>query len=194
MRSRAQRATVWTVTLLVGVASAAGAQTLADVARRARIDSMASGSRTFTNADLPDVDPLVPAFALDPIGEGEVQPDSGPAAVGAAETALEVTAEDTPPLLEAPVKAREKRPESYWRARASDVRERLARATANVNSVAGRLDVLERGPVSQVTEQERKLAAEALAKHLANLGYIRVELDRLEDRARAEGVPLSWIN
>jgi hypothetical protein len=165
------------------------AQGLADVARKS---GAKPGARVYTNADLPAVEPAsaapvqaaAEAEADDAADEKEASRD-GDMDSGAAESPA--------PLIEAPVKAREKRSEAYWRARAQDLRERMARATADVSGMAARLDALDAAAASPAVEQERKLAAAALAKGLANLDYLRDEETRLEARARLENVPISWI-
>ena len=173
--------------LAVTAAATAEAQNLADVARRSGGKAARPPARVFTNADLPPVEE-VPAAAVVPVA---VEP------VGS-EPAAETVTESAAPEVEAgspteAIKPREKRPEEYWRARGRDLRDRLARATEDVSNTSSRLDALESGPASPTAEQERKVVAAALAKRLADLGYLQDEQNRLEARARAENIPVAWV-
>ena len=196
------------LTVLVPVGHA---QSLGDVARRgAERRVQGAAGRAYTNTDLP------PSDAPEPAAEPATEPalTSSPA-LQPAQRSVEANAEavtragaaapDTPSRGEeaepanAPgvepviVQAREKRDERYWRAKALDLRGRLAAATANVAAKRARLREIAAGPRTAATVREREVIAASLDRLERDARSHDGELTRFLARARIAEVPGEWI-
>ena len=93
----------------------------------------------------------------------------------------------------APIKAREKRPEQYWRTRARDLQTRLDRVVADAAVLASRLQALAAGPETPAVLQERTVTASALNRRRGDETALRAEIAAFEARAASENVPADWI-
>ncbi len=173
----------------IACASAVHAQSLADVARResARRGPKGAG-RVYTNADLQPTDPAPPPAA--PVA---------PAASAAAGTTADIAADKSQDMpaatgpAEPPVKAREKRDEQYWRARAKDLHDRVAKANADVTATRSRLDALDAAPPSPSVIQERAVTAAALTRLQNDAQAMVDELGRFNALAAANKISADWI-
>jgi hypothetical protein len=181
----------WSGLLVLALApQAAGAQSLADVARlEAQRRKQVKSGRVITNADLGPAD-SAPAQA---------PPTASPAAAPAEATAVppeakggDGTAGEPDAVAPAPAKPREKRDEQYWRNRARDLRERLAKVEADVAGAESRVSDIDAQPGPAGAAAERQVMAAALARLQAEAQARREELDRFEAFARASNVPAEW--
>jgi hypothetical protein len=93
-------------------------------------------------------------------------------------------------------KARNKRDETYWRNMAKQIHGRVQQYRDLVQSTEQRLAALdeqiENGAGASVV-QERKVTADALAKHRKGLEAMLVESKRLWQKAQFDHVPAEWI-
>jgi hypothetical protein len=163
------------------------AQSLGELARKEEERRrQTTPGKQYTNADLPDTDSATaPAV---------IQPGPGPAAAAAASvdpspvTAADA-AEEAPPT-----RGREKRDETYWRARARELRGHVQRTQTEIGSLEARLTELEtQAATSPAALRERDVTATHLRKLRQNLQSFGQEVDRFEQRARADRVPADWI-
>ena len=190
--------------LLTVLVPAAHAQSLGDVARRgAERRVQGAAGRAYTNTDLPPSDAPEPAAepaltsspALQPApgsveANAEAVTRAGAAAPARGEEAEPANAPGVEPVI---VQAREKRDERYWRAKALDLRGRLAAATANVAAKRARLREIAAGPRTAATVREREVIAASLDRLERDARSHDGELTRFLARARIAEVPGEWI-
>lgn len=170
---------------------AASAQSLADIARREaeRRKEVASG-RVITNADLAPVDSVVAPQTPSPAVPAASAAD---AAKPAAESGADAKRSEQDAGSATPAKPREKRDEPYWRARAQDLRQRLAKVNSDVAAAESRLVDMDAVPGSSQTAREREVTAAALARLQADARARLEELQRFEAFAQAQKIPPDWI-
>jgi hypothetical protein len=89
--------------------------------------------------------------------------------------------------------AREKRDEPYWRARAKDVRERLAKATADLEAAQAGLSALDSGPKTPATARERAVVAATVQRLQSELRSHQLEVTKMQMHAEMKKVPPEWI-
>lgn len=182
--------------LLFGLDAGVSAQpqSLGDVARgesdRRREAANAPG-RVYTNEDLaaielPREEPRQAVPALPPAQEN----DSAPAAAspGAASTTEQGQTEDT-----TTGSTRNRRGEEYWRARAKEVRERLAKASADLESTRASLSALDNGPKTPAVARERAVVAAAVQRLQSDVRSRQLEETKLRTQAEINKIPAEWI-
>lgn len=192
-RRRMALAAAGAVVLFAAGAMPTFAQSLGEVARReAERRKQPAASRVYTNDDLPTIDPPTP-----------VPPPPVPAVAGAppaatvsstsgeADAAAGGATADAP--AKAPPKAREKRDEAYWRARATDVRARLERATRDLEGTQARLTAMDSGPQTPATARERAIVAEAVGRLQSDVRFLTDEVSQLNAHASTQKIPAEWI-
>ena len=173
--------------LLIGnFALESSAQSLGELARREEERRRQTPpGKQYTNADLPDTDrATVPAVI--PPEPGPAAPATAPADPAAA-NGRDAEADAASP------RGREKRDEKYWRARASELRGHVQRTQTEIRSVEARLATLETRAATSDALQERDVTATHLRKLRQNLQSFGEEVERFEQRARADRVPADWI-
>lgn len=164
------------------------AQSLADVARREKERRAAQEkARTYTNTDLPPADTAPPPVAPPAIPSSA----SGTAPAGPRDDAT--TAETNAAASEQPAKAREKRDESYWRARAKALHDRITKANADVAATRSRLDSLDAAPPSPENTQEHAVTAATLKRLQDNAQALLDELGRFSALTSTLKIPADWI-
>ena len=169
--------------LLAGHVQVAPAQSLGDIARReAERRTHVTTGRVYTNADLVPSDasapspPPVPVEAVaGPGKEAEGKDDPGGPGVEAV-------------IVEAP----DKREEQYWRARAQDLRERLAKARAGIATAEARLSRIDAAPQTPTTVREREVIAATLSRLQRDEGSLSEALTRFVTQAQIAQVPEEW--
>lgn len=170
---------------LVNFALESPAQSLGDLARKEEERRrQTTPGKQYTNADLPDTESATAA----PV----IQPGPGPA---------DAASVDPPPVKAAdaadavpPARGREKRDETYWRARARELRGHVQRTQTEIGSLEARLTELEtQAATSPSALRERDVTATHLRKLRQNLQSFGQEVERFEQRARADRVPADWI-
>jgi hypothetical protein len=173
------------------------AQSLGDVARREaerRKEAAKAPGRAYTNDDLAAVEPS--AVPVQP-----TQPDPAPAASEPADAPAEnsgpTVMEEDPVThtvnIRTTAPAREKRDEPYWRARAKDVRERLAKASADLEAAQSGLSALDSGPKTPATARERAIVAATVQRLQSDVRYRQLEVTKMQMHAEMKKVPADWI-
>jgi hypothetical protein len=187
--------------ILLGTAGVvAHPQSLGDVARREaerRKDASRTPGRVYTNEDLGPIEP--PASTppqpapTDPVATPE---EPSKATTEAASTGPTVTEED-PETHKVNVRTtappREKRDEQYWRARAKDVRDRLAKATADLTAARSSLAALDGGPKTPATARERSVVSAAVERLQSEVRYRQQDVTKMQMHAEMNKVPAAWI-
>lgn len=178
--------------VLTTIPAAASVQSLADLARREaeRRTEVAGSGRVYTNADLLQGEPA-PAVGVPPPAI------AAPATTGSTPSTTSKAADASTPPTEAtteePLEGREKRDEPYWRARARDLRGRLALAENNATRTEAYLREIDAGPQTPALAREREVVAAALARQQSDLHFRREEVAQFEALARLNKVPADWI-
>jgi hypothetical protein len=171
------------------VASAA-AQSLGDIARKeeSRRTRVAPGKQYSDDDLLPAAPPR--ALSSESVAlPGIDDPDgAGPEAAAVASPDGE-SAESADP----PVKAREKRDEAYWRGRATELREAVARIRGDLEMAEARLAELDGTESSPSLTRERQVTANAFGNLQRNLQSMLAEAAAFEKRAKANNIPAEWI-
>ena len=178
----------------LGAAVSAEPQSLGDVARREsdrRREAANAPGRIYTNQDLAAIEPptegprqAVPA--LPPAQETASEPaEAGPGAASTVEQ--QPTTEPTKPLT------RESGDEGYWRARAKEVRERLAKASADLESTQSSLSALDNGPKTPAAARERTVVAAAVQRLQSDVRSRQLEQANLRAQADVNKIPAAWV-
>ena len=169
-------------------ALSAGAQSLADVARKeaARRESVKAPAKVITNNDLK----VVP-YAAPPVAPGDpsaqpVPPAGNPPADAAAEK---------PPAAPDPTKDPE-----YWRKRMADVRQAADRNAFLLEAVQSRINALTTDFYARDDPYQRaqiELARQKSLAELERMTKLQVELEQkiadIEEEARRANVPPGWL-
>ena len=166
-------------------------QSLGDVARREserRKDAATAPGRVYTNEDLAAIDPprepgqAVPAPAK-VTGGAAAAPTPGPAST----TEPQQTADTTTGS------ARKKHDERYWREWAKHMRERLAKARADLESARSSLSALDSGPKTPAVARERAVVAATVQRFQSDLRARQLEETELQRQAGINKIPAEWI-
>ena len=175
-----------TVTVLLALAASAGAQSLADVARRedVRRKQVKKPSRVLTNKDLrqSEVPPAPPATP--PPAEAQPQKPEG-----AAPAEPEVSDEE-----------KRQKDEQMWRQRTTDAHQALERSQMYLDALQSKINALwadftarddpaQRGKIQ--TERQKALAEFERVK--TEIEANRKAIDDLEEEGRRAGVPAGWL-
>ncbi len=182
-----RRATLLAILFIGNFTLESSAQSLGELAHREEERRrQTTPGKQYTNADLPRTENATPAPVM--------QPDPGPAAAAAA------SADPSPakaPGADAdvpPARGREKRDETYWRARARELRGHVQRTQTEIRSLEARLTELDtQAATSPDALRERDVTATHVRKLRQNLQSFAQEEERFEQRARADRVPADWI-
>jgi hypothetical protein len=171
------------VTLVVAFGASAGAQSLADVARRedARRKQVKKPSRVLTNKDLRPSDASPP-----PPPPAEAQP-AAPAAAAASESG---------PSEE----EKRQKDEESWRQRMADARQALDRSQMYLDALQSKINALWADFTARDDPAQRDKIQTERQKALAEFDRVKAEiqankkaLDDLEEEARRAGVPAGWL-
>jgi hypothetical protein len=173
---------------MIGVPAAAGAQSLADVARaeQARRKEQAPAAKVYTNDSVKaDITPSTPTV------EGAA---SAPAAAPAP-AAAEASAADTPAASSGEV-----RDQKYWHNRMTGAREQLERSKSFAEALQTRVNSLTADFVNRDDPAQQALIGQNRAKAVAELDRVQREIAAqnkaiaaIEDEARKAGVPPGWL-
>ena len=188
-----------TAVTLLGIVSTAHPQSLGDVARREaerRKDASRTPGRVYTNGDLGPVEP--PASTplqpppTDSAGPAE-EPKEVRAEAGTGPTVMEEDPETHKVNIRTTAPPREKRDEQYWRARAKDMRDRLAKATADLTAAQSSLAALDSGPKTPATARERSVVSAAVERLQSEVRYRQQDVTKMQMHAEMNKVPSAWI-
>ncbi|MET0215048.1 MAG: hypothetical protein ABW292_18695 [Vicinamibacterales bacterium] len=187
--------------ILMGSATVvAHPQSLGDVARREaerRKDASRTPGRVYTNEDLGPVEPaastpLQPAPTA-PAGTAEEPNEVTAEAASPGPTVMEEDPETHKVNIRTTAPRREKRDEPYWRSRAKDVRDRLAKATADLTAAQSSLAALDGGPKTPATARERSVVSAAVERLQSEVRYRQQDVTKMQMHAEMNKVPTAWI-
>ena len=178
----------------LGAAVSAEPQSLGDVARREsdrRKEAAKAPGRVYTNQDLaaiepPTEEPRQAVPAQPPAQEtASARDEAGPGAASAPEP--QPTTEPNRQLT------RERGDEGDWRARAKEVRARLAKASADLESTQSSLSALDNGPKTPAAARERTVVAAAVQRLQSDVRSRQLEEANLRAQAEINKIPAEWI-
>ena len=186
--------------LLGSTAVVAHPQSLGDVARREaerRKDAARTPGRVYTNEDLgpaepPASTPLQPA-PTDSAAPAEEPKEVTADAASTGPTVMEEDPETHKVNIRTTAPRREKRDEPYWRSRAKDVRDRLAKATADLTAAQSSLAALDSGPKTPATARERSVVSAAVERLQSEVRYRQQDVTKMQMAAEMNKVPSAWI-
>ena len=183
--------------IIVCLTAHPAAQGLGDVAKQEteRRQHVTAGKR-YTNNDLPADAGRAPVLSRSSAPAIEA-PTSKPerSAEGAVSPSSDPSHSEKHPADSAPP-AKQPRDETYWRARATQLRSRLQQVQDQVRALEGRIDdlgtQLDRGADGS-TLSEQNVAARGLATAQKEARFVQDEWDRFQARARALDISPDWI-
>jgi hypothetical protein len=179
-------------TIIAGAAVPAGAQSLAEVARKeeARRKNTRPSGKTYTNNDLPA------AAASAPAGASGSTP-SEPAVASPAADPVPATAEPDKP---APTDKAAVKDQAYWSQRMRELRQSLERDLSYAEAMQTRINVLTTDFTNRDDPAQRARIGVDRQKAVNELGRLTktIEDDNkaiadLEEEARRAGVPAGWL-
>jgi hypothetical protein len=175
------------------------AQSLGDVAKREaerRKDASRPPGRVYTNGDLAAVEPpSTPPqpTPTDPAATAEEPTEVTPEAASTGPTVMEEDPETHKVNIRTTAPRREKRDEQYWKARAKDMRDRLAKATADLTAAQSSLAALDGGPKTPATARERSVVSAAVERLQSEVRYRQQDVTKMQMHAEMNKVPAAWI-
>ena len=186
--------------LLGSTAVVAHAQSLGEVARREaerRKDASRTPGRVYTNEDVGLAEPAA-STPLQPAPTDSAGPAEEPKEVTAetastGPTVMEEDPETHKVNIRTTAPRREKRDEPYWRGRAKDVRDRLAKATADLTAAQSSLAALDGGPKTPATARERSVVSAAVERFQSEVRYRQQDVTKMQMHAEMNKVPAAWI-
>jgi hypothetical protein len=185
--------------LLGSMSVTVNAQSLGDVARREaerRKDASRTPGRVYTNENLAPVEPpgapLQPA-ATDPAATAEEPTEVAAEAASTGPTVMEEDPETHKVNIRTTAPRREKRDEQYWRGRAKDMRDRLAKATADLTAAQSSLAALDSGPKTPASARERSVVSAAVERLQSEVRYRQQDVTKMQMHAEMNKVPSAWI-
>ena len=165
------------------------AQSVADVARReTERRRQAPAGRVYTNADLAPDAASRPSPA--PVAAEAIQPGAPAPGTPAADDEAERLAKQ--PGASITAEAPTELDEPYWRSRAADLRERLAKVTAGIAAAEARLSQIDAAPQTPTAIREREVVATTHSRLERDAGALSEGLARFRTQAVAAGVPAAW--
>jgi hypothetical protein len=174
---------------LVGVfmlSATAYGQSLADVARQEeerRRSLNTPASRVYTNRDLGEAPQPAPVSAA-----SAAKPEA------AASKIAPEKAEGGEATAEAPkAEVNKFRDEKHWRDRTLAYRERLTKLRADVAAIQSRVETLRAADQTPSTLGELRLSEKDLIKFKNQLASIEKEWSQIEQKAREDKVPGTWL-
>jgi hypothetical protein len=182
-----KRASIVAVALIAAVCSDhIAAQSLGELGRREDARRKQAGrGKVLTDADLPSQPK--PASAVPIPATAPPKPAAVPAGTPAGSASGQPTTEAKPPEL---VDVKDPRDETYWRAGARDLNQRMQRIRTDIAVVEQRLAQLEGGSGAA---REYDVTKDALAKLRQDLQFFSDERQRFEQKAQLSKVPLEWL-
>lgn len=191
--------------LLIGAFALEGiaAQSLGDIARQeAERRKQATSGKQYTNDNLhPEPQPSssgVPTPAPSTASTASVNAaTTQPAPASDSKSAAPQNAADASKNAAPPAqRGREKRDETYWRARAGELRGRVQQVRQQIEAIQARVEELDtqlQAGAAPAVGREREVAATTLGRLQRNLQSFIEEVQRFEQRAQLEKVPAEWI-
>src|SRR5688500_13687003 len=87
---------------------------------------------------------------------------------------------------------RERREEGYWRARAKELRARLAKASADLESTQSSLSALDNGPNAPAAARQRAVVAAAMQRLQSDVRSRQLE-EANRTQAEINKIPAAWF-
>lgn len=175
-------------------------QSLGDVARREaerRKEASRTPGRVYTNEDLSAGEPPIAAPSQpaqnDPAPSTQEPADLTAEDANQGPTVMEEDPETHKVNIRTTAPRREKRDEQYWRGRAKDVRDRLAKATADLTAAQSSLAVLDSGPKTPASARERSVVSAAVERLQSEVRYRQQDVTKMQMHAEMNKVPSAWI-
>ena len=177
---------------LVGVfalSAATHGQSLADVARQEeeRRKSLTTQGRVYTNEDLGEnsqpAPPVAVTAAKPDVAASKTEPIKAETGKGEAEVGPEA------PKAEANIH----RDEKHWRGRAQQYRERLNKLRADVAAIQAKVETLRAAPQTSAVLGDIGVAEQDLMKFKNQLAFIDKEWSQIEQKAREDKIPGTWL-
>ena len=188
-------AILFSLGLLANAATVYG-QSLADVARQEaeRRKSVTSQARIYTNEDLGTPAPA-PSSATSASSAAAAPNKPAPSESGSANkvAAPAEGAENEGPVEKAKSEPNKFRDETHWRERARGYRDKLNKLRSDVAAIQSRVEELRGGPQTPANVSDLKLAEQDLVKYKNQLASIEKEWSQIEQMAREDKVPTTWL-
>jgi hypothetical protein len=186
--------------MVLGAGMPVYSQSLGEVARREadrRKDASRTPGRVYTNEDLGPAEPtastpLQPA-PTDSAGPAEEPKEVTAEAASTGPTVMEEDPETHKVNIRTTAPRREKRDEQYWRGRAKDMRDRLAKATADLTAAQSSLATLDSGPKTPASARERSVVSAAVERLQSEVRYRQQDVTKMQMHAEMNKVPSAWI-
>ena len=181
--------TLLVLSLLVGWAVPAAAQSLADVARKeeARRSKVKHASRVLTNKDLKPSNPVTPPPPPPATPDAKAAPE-GDAAPAAA------------PDAEVDEEAKREQDEQAWRQRMADARLALERSQMYADALQSKINALYADFTARDDPAQRSQIELERKRAIAEQERVREEIESqkkaiadIEEEARRAGVPPGWL-
>ena len=175
------------------VASAAAAQSLADLAKQeeARRKAIKTPSKVYTDADLKRLSPGTPP----PAPQQPPPPATGQDPKEAGQPADAQAAADKAAAEQEPEKD-----ETWWRTRITEARAKLESTKFSYDAMQTRVNVLTNDWAARDDPAQRAALANDRARALAELQRLKEQIDAdtkviadIEEEARQAGVPPGWL-
>jgi hypothetical protein len=187
--------------LMLGVVASAGAQSLADVARKeeARRKSISKPAKVYTNDDLKPVAPPSPSAS----SSGDTKPDAKAASdkdvdKSSADKAATTKETDDPSAKPAPTD--QVKDQKYWASRLQALKDQLDRDQTYADALQTKINSLATDFVNRDDPAQRAQIARDKQKAMDELNRLKqaIQNDKkaitdLEEEARKAGVPPGWL-
>lgn len=191
-RRHMARVVVWLVLFSCMVPAAAGAQSLAEVARQeeARRKAVKEAGKVYTNTDLrPDISKSEPSASTSTQTSKAAPADGAKPSTDGKDTPADKAKADEPV-----------KDQAYWSGRIGEARSALERSKIFADALQSRLNALAADFVnrddpaqrSQI-EIERQRATSELARVTKEIADHTKAIAGIEDEARKAGVPPGWL-
>jgi hypothetical protein len=180
--------------LLILVPAAAGAQSLADVAKaeEARRKTVDKPSKVYTNTDLrSDTTAQTPPSSAPATSSPAAATSAAPAQSSAAGSKTAAKPEPPKPA---------ERDETYWKGRMTAARDAVNRSKMFLDALQSRINALTTDFTNRDDPYQRAAIEQDRNKALAELERVKQDIDdqtkaiaAIEDEARKAGVPSGWL-
>lgn len=188
--------------LMLGVVASAGAQSLADVARKeeARRKSISKPAKVYTNDDLKPVAPPSPSAS----SSGDTKPDAKAASdkdvdKSSADKAA-TTKETDDPSAKAGAPTDQVKDQRYWASRLQALKDQLDRDQTYADALQSRINALTTDFINRDDPAQKSLLERDRLKALAELDRLKKAIpedkkaiDNLLEEARRANVPPGWL-
>ena len=184
--------------VLIAVPLAAGAQSLADLARaeELRRKQQPKAAKVYTNESVKsDITPSAPPSA-DRVTPADASSPAAPSAAASPTAPQDAANADAAPAAAGGAA----RDQVYWKGRITAAREQLERANTFAEALQTRINALTADFVNRDDPAQQTLVGQNRVKAVAELERVQREIEThtraiaaIEDDARKAGVPAGWL-